>query len=315
MVSQVQSLPTVPKELIGAPIENWNPTLLMFLASLAIAGTSVLSYWLWGLPGWACFVLNTFALHMLGTVVHDACHGVGHRNRILNAIMGHISGFLLATTFPVFTRAHMQHHAHVNDPDNDPDHYVSTGGPLLFIPVRFFYHEVFFAKRRLWIKNELFEWLLTRFLLGSIVFWAIQRDGFDPAGAFSFIMTYWLLPAMVIGWALGLFFDYLPHRPFGERDRWRNARVYGGSLMNILILGQNYHLIHHLWPTIPWYRYQPAYRAVKPLLDEKNCHQSLGLLENAHSFWGFVYDIFLGIRWHGHDHPQNQESAELIPPS
>jgi beta-carotene hydroxylase len=44
-------------------------------------------------------------------------------------------------------------------------------------------------------------------------------------------------------------------------------------------MGQNYHLIHHLWPSIPWYNYQPAYYATKPLLDAKGCAQSLGLLQ------------------------------------
>ncbi|HCF27956.1 MAG TPA: beta-carotene hydroxylase, partial [Cyanobacteria bacterium UBA11049] len=50
-----------------------------------------------------------------------------------------------------------------------------------------------------------------------------------------------------------------------------NARVYPNSILNFLIMGQNYHLIHHLWPSIPWYNYQPAYYAMKPLLDEKGC--------------------------------------------
>jgi len=102
----------------------------------------------------------------------------------------------------------------------------------------------------------------------------------------------------VVGLVLGLFFDYLPHRPFQERDRWKNARVYPSPMLNLLIGGQNYHLVHHLWPSIPWYKYQPAYQAVKPLLDAKGCHQTLGLLQ-AKDFGNFLYDIFLGIRWNG----------------
>jgi beta-carotene hydroxylase len=98
---------------------------------------------------------------------------------------------------------------------------------------------------------------------------------------------------------LGLFFDYLPHRPFQERDRWKNARVYPSPLLNLLILGQNYHLVHHLWPSIPWYKYQPAYYATKPLLDAKGCDQCLGLLEPK-NLGSFLYDLFLGIRWKSH---------------
>jgi len=199
----------------------------------------------------------------------------------------------------------MQHHANVNDPENDPDHFVSTGGPLWLIAARFFYHEVFFFKRRLWRKYELLEWFLSRLFVAGVVYLAIKY------GFLHYIMNFWFVPALVVGLALGLFFDYLPHRPFKERDRWKNARVYPSPILNLLIMGQNYHLIHHLWPSIPWYKYQPAYRAVKPLLDAKGCDQSLGLLEGK-SFWNFVYDIFLGIRFHGKtSEPKASKGKEL----
>lgn len=200
---------------------------------------------------------------------------------------------MLCFVFPVFTRVHLQHHAHVNDPDNDPDHFVSNGGPLLLIPARFFYHEVFFFKRRLWQNYELLEWFVSRALVAGIVFLSFQY------GFFGYLVNYWFSPALILGWTLGLFFDYLPHRPFQERDRWKNARVYPSRLLNLLILGQNYHLVHHLWPSIPWYKYQGAYQAVRPLLDAKGCYQSSGLLASHRDFWGFIYDIFLGIHFHG----------------
>jgi hypothetical protein len=83
---------------------------------------------------------------------------------------------MLGFAFPVFTRVHIQHHAHVNDPDNDPDHFVSTGGPLWLIAARFFYHEVFFFKRQLWRKYELLEWFLSRLVVFSIVGCSLGPD-------------------------------------------------------------------------------------------------------------------------------------------
>jgi len=282
---------TVPREFLGPP-GKFNLTLLIFILAIALVVLSTCGYWLWNWHEVLCFFTNVIALHLAGTVIHDASHKVAHKNRIANALMGHGSALMLGFAFPVFTRVHMQHHANVNDPKNDPDHFVSTGGPLWLIAARFFYHEVFFFKRRLWRKYELLEWFLSRLFVASVVYLACQYDFLD------YIMNFWFVPALVVGLALGLFFDYLPHRPFKERDRWKNARVYPSPILNLLIMGQNYHLIHHLWPSIPWYKYQPAYRAVKPLLDAKGCDQSLGLLEGK-SFWNFVYDIFLGIRFHG----------------
>jgi beta-carotene hydroxylase len=242
---------------------------------------------------------------MVGTVIHDACHNVAHRNRIVNAIMGHGSALMLCFSFPVFTRVHMQHHANVNDPENDPDHVVSTMGPLWLINSRFLYHEIYFFQRRLWRKHELLEWILARSLLALLIVLGYQF------GFISYIFNFWFVPLAFVGLALGLFFDYLPHRPFHERDRWKNARVYPGVVLNWLIMGQNYHLIHHLWPSIPWYHYERAYYATKPLLDAKGCHQSLGLLQTTKDFLGFLYDVFLGIRMHGKKQQMAQPEAAV----
>ncbi|MGB3207947.1 MAG: beta-carotene hydroxylase [Crinalium sp.] len=292
---------TVPKELLSPP-GKFNRTLLMFLTALAMVAISTVGYWYWEWPHWCCFSTNVIALHMAGTVIHDASHNSAHRNRIANALMGHGSALMLGFAFPVFTRVHMQHHAHVNDPENDPDHFVSTGGPLWLIAARFFYHEIFFFKRRLWRKYVLLEWFLSRLFVGCIVYYAISHE------ILGYILNFWFSPALVVGLALGLFFDYLPHRPFQERDRWKNARVYPSRIVNVLILGQNYHLIHHLWPSIPWYNYQAAYYAIQPLLDTKGSYQTLGLLQGK-DFRNFVYDLFLGIRFHKKDSVKQVEKV------
>lgn len=301
---------TAPRELFGPSDPNdVNPTLLMFLAAVLIVGLSTLGYFCWDWAHWCCFCLNLVAFHMVGTVIHDACHGVAHRNRIVNALLGHGSAFLLCFSYPVFTRVHMQHHANVNDPDNDPDHWVSTMGPLWLVNARFMYHEIYFFRRKLWRKNELTEWVLARLSALLIV-----------AAAFKFHFTdyafnYWFVPLAIVGLLLGLFFDYLPHRPFKARDRWHNARVYPSFILNWLIMGQNYHLIHHLWPSIPWYYYEKAYFQMQPLLEAKGAHQSIGLLKE--NFWGFIYDIFIGIRWHPQSSSENvttlPEPVTLVP--
>ncbi|MGB3531918.1 MAG: beta-carotene hydroxylase [Microcoleaceae cyanobacterium] len=298
-MSEARQPLTAPKEFFD-PGGGINFTLLMFLTAVALILVSTIGYWFWHWPGWCTFVLNVLALHLSGTVIHDASHLAAHRNRTVNAALGHGSALMLGFAFPVFTRVHIQHHAHVNDPDNDPDHFVSTGGPLWLIAARFFYHEIFFFKRRLWRKHELLEWFLSRLFVATIVGLGIHY------GFIGYILNYWFSPALVVGIALGLFFDYLPHRPFHETNRWKNARVYPSPILNFLILGQNYHLIHHLWPSIPWYNYKPAYEAMKPLLDAKGSPQTLGILQGK-DFWGFLYDVFLGIRFH---HPQPKTSSK-----
>jgi beta-carotene hydroxylase len=290
-MSEAQKPLTIPPKELLSPPGDFNPTLLMFLVVAMMLVLSNFGYWLWEWPHWLCFSVNTLALHCSGTVIHDACHQSAHRNRIVNAILGHCSALILVFAFPVFTRVHLQHHGNVNHPKDDPDHYVSTGGPLWLIAVRFLYHEVFFFQRQLWRNYELLEWFISRLIVITIVYISVQYH------FLGYILNFWFIPAFIVGITLGLFFDYLPHRPFVERSRWKNARVYPGKVLNILILGQNYHLIHHLWPSIPWYNYQPAYYLMKPLLDEKGSPQTSGLLQKK-DFFEFVYDVFIGIHFH-----------------
>ncbi len=300
LVEAQQPLLASPRDLFGPP-GAFNPTLFLFLVAVSLAALSTWGHWRGGWPAWCSFATNVLALHLAGTVIHDASHNVAHSWRPLNAFLGHGSALLLGFSFPVFTRVHMQHHANVNDPENDPDHYVSTGGPLWLIPVRFFYHEVFFFRRRLWRHWELGEWFLGRLAVVGVVALGVHY------GFVGYVFNFWFVPAGVVGLLLGLFFDYLPHRPHQERDRWKNARIYPSHLMNWLIMGQNYHLIHHLWPSIPWYAYQKAFVTMRPLLEEKECHLSLGL----HQAWGsFLYDVFWGIR---RRHPSSSKAPGVTP--
>jgi beta-carotene hydroxylase len=295
----------VPRKLL-TPEEGWlNLNLQMFCASVLLAIVAAVGYFAMHWPAWVSFLLNILSLHMVGTVIHDACHGAAHSDRRMNAFLGHGSAFLLCFSFPVFTRVHQQHHAHVNDPKNDPDHIVSTWGPLWIINARFIYHEIFFFQRRLWKRNELWEWAIARAMTVGVILLGLQF------GFADYIFNCWLPPLAIVGLFLGLTFDYLPHRPFNERDRWLNARVYPSKLLNILLGGQNYHLVHHLWPAIPWYKYEAAYYEMKPLLDAKGSPQRLGILDSKQDLWGFIYDLFIGIRM-GHDETEAEPIAETF---
>ncbi|ABX08190.1 beta-carotene hydroxylase [Prochlorococcus marinus] len=289
------------------PPDSINPTVALFLGGYLIA---FLTIWQWYEGDWPLPVLVGMAflsLHMEGTVIHDACHKAAHPNKWINQAMGHGAAILLGFSFPVFTRVHLQHHSHVNDPKNDPDHIVSTFGPVWLIAPRFFYHEYFFFQRKLWRRYELMQWGLERAIFLSIVLAGIKFD------FMNIIYNLWFGPALMVGVTLGIFFDYLPHRPFLARNKWKNARVYPSRVMNILIMGQNYHLIHHLWPSIPWFEYKAAYEKTKPLLDAKGSPQRMGIFESKQDSFNFLYDIFLGIRSHRKNRSKMRPLAKLMP--
>ena len=60
-------------------------------------------------------------------------------------------------------------------------------------------------------------------------------------------------------------------------------------------MGQNYHLIHHLWPSIPWFEYKVAYEKTKPLLDKKGSPQRVGIFESKEDVYNFIYDLLIAV--------------------
>ena len=78
-------------------------------------------------------------------------------------------------------------------------------------------------------------------------------------------MVAFLIPQRIGMGVLAWWFDYLPHHglPFTQRqDKYRATRVRVGGewWATPLFVYQNYHLVHHLHPSVPFYRYVRAWR-------------------------------------------------------
>ena len=91
------------------------------------------------------------------------------------------------------------------------------------------------------------------------------------AGPGAWVGWLWLAPALLAVFWLALAFDYVPHYPMTQQGRYYDSRIYPGRIANALLLGQNYHLIHHLWNTIPWYRYQEVFEGQEAEFRERGC--------------------------------------------
>jgi beta-carotene hydroxylase len=250
-----------------------NPTVLLFLAALLVSGFGVLGYCAGVLNDAATIVVNSFGLYLGFTVLHDAVHGVAHRRPWAGRLLGTVTGFLLTFTYPFFRAVHLRHHAHTNDHDHDPD-AVTAGLPPALAPflggmaVYVSYHSNFF-RRRMWRSPpECIEVVACdAFYLGILA-------AASAGGWLRELLVLWVLPLFVTLHVLVYTFDYLPHYPHDSTDRLYSARAYGGLLTAIVHLNQNFHLIHHLWPRIPWFRYRRVYVETKAALAARGCRVS-----------------------------------------
>ena len=93
--------------------------------------------------------------------------------------------------------------------------------------------------------------------------------GHWDAAVFAFI-----LPAAIASGMLAFVFDWLVHHPHDKHvtDRYRTSNVYlfPKALhwpVTMLWIFQNYHIIHHLYPRVPFYRYPRVFDRIRPLLE------------------------------------------------
>ena len=92
---------------------------------------------------------------------------------------------------------------------------------------------------------------------------------------------YWLegLALFVLAWLLGAImliylFAYVVHKPHDRIGRYVDtATILPPEFapmrlaLNWFWLFQNYHSIHHLFPRVPFYRYEELYEEIEPVLE------------------------------------------------
>jgi beta-carotene hydroxylase len=203
-------------------------------------------------------------------VAHEAVHGVAHANKAVNGLFGRVASLLLLSPYRAFRAIHLEHHSHTNDPDRDPDFGVSRRPrallPLWCLSIVVDYRRHYYG-RPLWLaKGDLAESIANEILLAALLVAGLAFPASRPI-----VIWLWVVPALAAVIVLAFAFDFLPHWPFDARGRFLDTRAYPGALLEVALLAQNYHLVHHLWTTIPFYRYRRAFDAVRPELERRGC--------------------------------------------
>jgi fatty acid desaturase len=242
--------------LFAAPRIAW-PTLGVFASACAL--------WLlalWGAansraPAMLTVPLAALAAYAAFTPLHEAVHRSVSRFALLNGAVGRLSALLLLAPFPVAKHFHLEHHRFTNDRERDPDAWSGLG-PAWLLPLRWatqdlHYYRLFLRALRTLGLSARIESLVTSGLgLGLLTIAWLHGHG-------GLVLLQVILPARLAILVLAFSFDYLPHFPYGvtaAQDRYRTTRVFDSALLNLVLLGQAYHLIHHLYPAVPFYRYR-----------------------------------------------------------
>lgn len=250
----------IPDPGIPVPIVA-RPTLALLVAGPGLWCLSTTLYLTGTWPWWAAVAANAVGGYLSFTVAHDAGHHSASSVKWINDTMGRLATpfFALHSAFPVWRFIHGQHHRFTNHDDgSDPDHYT-MGGPRWQRPLRWLtidYYYMAFYLRRIGGRRraERIEAIAAALLFAAVYAGLIATGHTIELLVLLFVPS--RLAVLYLAWA----FDYLPHHglhhtPSQDKFRATRNRIGLEWLLTPVMLYQNYHLVHHLHPAIPFYRY------------------------------------------------------------
>lgn len=262
--SQTAARTALPDPGEQVPTLAW-PTVALFLAGAVAFVASTAAYLVGSVPTWVPILVNAVVSFTMFTVVHDAVHYAISSTRWVNGLVGRLAVPFVQPmiSFPSFGFIHIEHHRHSNDDENDPDTFASHG-PAWQLPFRWALLDVSYGgylirKLRRRPKAEVVETLacVTISVAGLIVA--------SMSGHFWTLAVVFIIPQRIAVVVLAWWFDWMPHHGLEDTqrsDRYRATRTRVGMewLYTPLMLSQNYHLVHHLHPSVPFYRYTKTWR-------------------------------------------------------
>lgn len=242
------------------------------------------------LPLYAASAIITLCYYYTFSPIHDALHRTLAKDQSLNDLIGGINVFLVSPYAGVksgltfFRWFHMQHHRFTND-TKDPDNYVH--GSWLTMPLRWMtidYYYVFLALRdRAPVAIKALGKMLP-FIIGFIIIIAVLIY----AGYGKEVLFLWFIPGRITWLMLGFVFFWLPHSHNGH-TQYNVKQINNPTLATTIRRGweplispifqyQNYHLIHHLWPTTPFYNNYKVWK----LMEEEISRHDLAIQHHLH---------------------------------
>jgi beta-carotene hydroxylase len=248
------------------------PTIALAVGCLA---SWVVSSWLaveGAIPLSAAMAINAVVMYAIYTPLHDASHSAIVPRlkslRWVNTFIGTISAFPIFMYHYHHRKSHFVHHAKTNEPE-DPDKFAMGSFP-----------EVFFLKTPWTLINQLngvklfqgcrtlnlpsYQRRLTMLQYAVIV---VLLVGLVAAGWGWELLALWLVPWFVGELLMEVAFGWFPHHDNSETGRYRDTRISLFPGGDVLYLYQNLHLIHHMLPVVPFYRYRAVFNELRPTLE------------------------------------------------
>lgn len=246
------------------------PTVLVWLGSLAAWGAATAAVlcgvrWWWLVITTVVQGLVTFSMF---TVLHESVHHTVGRLKGVNQVFGRLSMPFVSLfgTFSMLAYIHLAHHRNTNECIHDDPDAWSIAGPRWQLPLRWLTIDAWYCRfylmhlRRRPRKEALGFTLYLTAALALVTTILMLGHGRE-------LLLIYFLPQRIGMGILAWWFDWLPHHDLttAKTDRFRTTRLRVGweRALCLLFMYQNYHLVHHIHPAIPFYLYVKAWKAAE----------------------------------------------------
>ena len=245
----------------------------LVMAAFGLFAASSYFYLLGQLPLLVMWTLNAVAVYMSFTPLHDATHRSLSSHRRVNDLVGTLSCLLLlpGITTRIYRYLHLEHHRYAGDKDRDPDEPFVSASTWQAVAVTA-------GLDVLWTRWYINHWRTRpiseriEFTAGIAFYIGVHIYFLNSPYAMQFFLL-WMIPQRIGLFLVAWFFARIQH-PEGvlwEHQPFQTTvRIICSRLADGLLLGQARHCLHHLAPSVPYYRYHAAWKIGQERFETQN---------------------------------------------
>ena len=220
------------------------------------------------------YIIAGASMHGVCLFTHEGVHGTIHKNILVNNFIGSLSGYIVLQTMAGYRVLHLKHHKYLNI-NGDPGllkTYVSNKfiivamewGYLLFGYVAFLsvipyqgFKQGTKKDKVLIIKDLVFIFLISGLIIKLL--------------PLSWLIHGWLIPMIFVHFMMNVRGMSQHLMLEDHHDPYNGARtIIAHPIVDFFLCNENYHIEHHLYPSIPWYNLKKVHSLIQRELNEKN---------------------------------------------
>jgi len=211
-------------------------------------------------------------INALGGLMHDAAHHRAYANRSLNDFVGELLALPTSASMAGYRNTHFAHHRELNSA-NDPDWQRNVGLKEFEFPAPRTSVLMYFVQYLTGLKigaalggfhkNKDTRDIPAAVARARLVFFLGLVAASIALGFWKILLLYWIVPLLTVFLAIRYLRNVAEHYAVEHEHVLNESRTVMAPIWELWLIapwGLNYHLEHHLFPSVPCFRLGELHR-------------------------------------------------------